>query len=141
MNIFLFSECTTKSCSGHIIQADASSLPLQDFPRRFTWNIKAASLKAFKLDFTETRLRQINPSERCPDKHTYSLRAFQTTGNIVVGKYCRGGTISCAQILNGGSFSLDVPAGQKLQHGQFDVSVGDEIKCKLFLLFLSKFVF
>ncbi|KAM4581556.1 CUB domain-containing protein 1a [Odontesthes bonariensis] len=128
VEIVLNIECTTKSCSGHIIQADAGSQPLQDFPRRFTWNIKAAASKAFKLDFTETGLRQIKSSERCPDKHTYSLRASQTTGNIVVGKYCRGGTIRSAQILNQGGLSLDVPAGQKLQHGQFDVSVGEDIK-------------
>ncbi|XP_039972770.1 CUB domain-containing protein 1a [Xiphias gladius] len=120
--------CTTKSCNGHIIQAHSGSLPLLEFNRTFTWNLKASAPKALKLDFTKTGLRQINPSERCPDRHSYTLQAFQTTGNVAIGKYCRTGTISGAQILNLGSFSVEVPAGQKLQNGQFDVSVGEEVK-------------
>lgn len=121
-------ECTPKSCNSHIIQADSGSLPLLDFNRKFTWNLKVSAPKAFKIDFTSTGLRQINASERCPDSHSYSIQAFQTTGEVVVGKYCRTGPVSSAQILNQGSFSVDVPAGQKLQNGQFDVSVGEEIK-------------
>ncbi|XP_042280954.1 CUB domain-containing protein 1-like isoform X1 [Thunnus maccoyii] len=121
-------ECTTKSCNGHIIQADSGSLPLLDFKRKFTWNLKAPTSKAFQIDFTKTGLTQINPSVSCPDRHTYTLQAFQDTGIVALGKYCRTGTISSAQILNQGSFSLEVPAGQKLQNGQFDVSVGEEIK-------------
>lgn len=121
-------ECTTKSCNSSIIQADSGSLPLLDFNRKFTWNLKASAPKAFKIDFTSTGLRQINASERCPGRHSYTLRALQTTGDVTVGKYCIMGAISGAQILNRGSFSLDVPAGQKLQNGQFDVSVGEEIK-------------
>ncbi|XP_070691473.1 CUB domain-containing protein 1a [Pempheris klunzingeri] len=121
-------ECTTKSCNGHIIQADAGSLPLLAFNRTFTWNLKASAPKAFKIDFSSVGLRQIDPSERCPDRHSFSLKALQTTGNATVGKYCRTGPIRSAQILDQGSFSLDVPAGQKLQNGQFDVSVGEEIK-------------
>ncbi|KAF3691732.1 CUB domain-containing protein 1 [Channa argus] len=118
-------ECTIKSCSGHIIQADSASQPLLDFNRKFIWNLKASALKAFKIDFTKAGLRQINPSEICPERHTYTLQA---AGNVAVGKYCRSGIIASVQILKSGSFSLDVPAGQKLQNGQFDVSVGEEIK-------------
>ncbi|XP_053289217.1 CUB domain-containing protein 1 [Pleuronectes platessa] len=121
-------DCTTKSCSGHIIQSDSGSLPLLDFNRKFTWNLKAAAPKAFKIDFSGTGLRQIDPSESCPDRHSYTLQALQTTGSVAVGKYCRVGAISSAQILILGSFSLEVPGGQKLQNGQFDVSVGEEIK-------------
>lgn len=121
-------DCNTKSCNGRIVQADSGSLPFLDFNRKFTWNLKAFAQEAFKIDFGNTGLRQIKPSERCPDKHSYTLQAFQATGNVTVGKYCRTGPVSGAQILNTGSFSLDVPAGQKLQNGQFDVSVGEEIK-------------
>uniref|UniRef100_A0A8C4DVH3 CUB domain containing protein 1a n=1 Tax=Dicentrarchus labrax TaxID=13489 RepID=A0A8C4DVH3_DICLA len=107
---------------------DSGSLPLLAFNRKFIWNLKASAPKAFKIDFRKAGLRQINVSESCPDRHSYTLKAFQTTGNVTVGKYCGTGPISSAQILNQGSFSLDVPAGQKLQNGQFDVSVGEEIK-------------
>ncbi|XP_070767948.1 CUB domain-containing protein 1-like [Enoplosus armatus] len=121
-------ECTTKSCNSHIIQADSGSLPLLGFKRKFTWNLRASAPKAFKIDFSNTGLRQINPSESCPDRHSYTLEALQTTGSVAIGKYCRMGTIRSAQILTQGSFSVEVPAGQKLQNGQFDVSVGEEIK-------------
>lgn len=121
-------ECTAKSCSGHIIQTDAGSLPFLDFNRKFTWKLKASPPKAIKIEFSSTGLRQINASERCPDGHSYILKALQTTGTVAVGKYCQEGTISSAQILNRGSFSLDVPAGQKLQSGRFNVFVGEEIK-------------
>ncbi|XP_074539146.1 CUB domain-containing protein 1a [Halichoeres trimaculatus] len=121
-------ECTTKSCRSNIILADYGSLPLLDFNRSFTWNLKSLSLKAFKIDFNNEGFRQINSSERCLDRHSYTLQASQTTGNVVVGKYCRAGTIHSAQVLDQGSFSLEVPAGQKLQNGHFDVSLGEEIK-------------
>lgn len=121
-------DCTTKSCSGHIIQADAGALPWLGFNRTFTWFIEASSPKASKIDFTRTGVRQISPSERCSDGHTYTLQAFQATGKVAVGTYCRTGFISSAQTLNRCRFSLDIPAGHKLQSGQFDVSVGEEIK-------------
>ncbi|XP_031608066.2 CUB domain-containing protein 1-like isoform X2 [Oreochromis aureus] len=120
--------CTTKSCSGHIIQTDSNSTDALRFNRTFTWNLTAAAPKAFQIDFTKTGLKQINPSEKCPDRHTYTLQAFQSTGNVAVGKYCRSGTISSALILKSGSFSVDVPAEQKLQNDKFDVTVGEKIK-------------
>ncbi|CAK6967556.1 CUB domain-containing protein 1-like [Scomber scombrus] len=121
-------ECNTKSCNGHIIQADSNSLPLLEYKRKFTWNLKAFGPKAIQIDFTKTGLTQVNLSVTCPDRHTYTLQAFEHTGNVTVGKYCRTGTITSAQILDQGSFSVEVPAGQKLQNVQFDVSVGEEIK-------------
>lgn len=120
--------CTVKSCSDHIIPTDSGSLPLLDFTRRFIWNLKASAPKAFRIDFTNAGLRQINPSERCPDSHTYTIQVFQTTGTVALGKYCRMGSITSVQILNQGRLTLEIPARQKLQSSQFDVSVGEEIK-------------
>lgn len=124
----IFSVCDAKSCNSHILQADNGSLPLLGFDRTFTWNLKASPPKAFKIQFASTGLRQINVTDRCPDRHRYTLQAFQTTGAVVIGSYCRGGQIASAQILNQGSFSVDIPAGEKLQRAQFDVRVGEEIK-------------
>ncbi|XP_029360465.1 CUB domain-containing protein 1-like isoform X2 [Echeneis naucrates] len=121
-------ECTASSCNGHIIQAEYGSLPLMSFNRKFTWNLKASAANAVKIDFSKTGLRQIDPSERCPDRHSYTLWAIQTTGIVTVGKYCTGGPVISAQLLKLGSFSLDIPAGQQLQNGMFDVSAGEEIK-------------
>nr|XP_057940532.1 CUB domain-containing protein 1a [Doryrhamphus excisus] len=121
-------ECTTKSCGGDIIQADSGLHALLDFHRTFTWNLKVSLPKAVQVDFTKVGLRQMSPSANCPDRHAYTLKAFQATGTVVIGKYCRAGPISGAQILNKGSFSLDAPPGLKVQSDQFGVSVGEEIK-------------
>lgn len=132
-----FSDCSTKACSGHIIQTDAGSNPFLDFKRKFTWILKAEAPKAFKISFTGTGLRQINPSESCPDRLSYTLQAAQSTGIVTVGKYCRTGAIRSAQILKSGSFSLEIPAGQRLPSGQFDVYVGEEIKCEFLHVIVS----
>ncbi|XP_061531150.1 CUB domain-containing protein 1a [Phycodurus eques] len=121
-------ECTTEACSDDIMQADSGVDPWLDFHRRFTWNLKDSGPKSIQVDFTKTGLRQIPPSETCPDMHTYTFKAFQATGTVVLGKYCRTGPISSGQILNDGSFSLDVPPGLEVQSDQFAVSVGEEIK-------------
>lgn len=128
----IFSVCSTTSCNSHIIQDDHGSLPLEGFDRKFTWLLKASPPKALKIDFARTGLRQTNVTDGCRDGHLYTLQAFQATGSVVVGKYCRGGQIASAQILDQGSFSVDVPAGEKLQRDLFDVRVGDEIKCEFF---------
>eukprot|EP00066_Takifugu_rubripes_P014553 XP_011603819.1 PREDICTED: CUB domain-containing protein 1-like [Takifugu rubripes] len=119
-------ECTTKSCNSHIVLADSGPLALARFNRRFSWNLKSA--KAFEIDFSDGGLRQIKVTDRCPDGHSYTLQAFQATGGVVIGKYCRVGRIANVQILNQGDFSVDIPAGEKLQRAQFDVHLGDEIK-------------
>ncbi|XP_068179934.1 CUB domain-containing protein 1a [Antennarius striatus] len=121
-------ECTTKSCNGQIVQADSGSRPLVGFNRKFIWNLKASVPKAFKIDFTNMGLKQIKASERCPDRHSYILQTSQTSGDVIIGKYCRMGPICDAQMLNQGSFSVDVPAGQELKNDRFGVSVGEEIK-------------
>lgn len=89
--------------------------------------------KAFRIDFANSGLRQISASEICADRHSYTLRAVQTTETVTLGKYCTEGPISSAQILTRGSFSVDVPAGQRLRNGEFDVSIGEEIKCESLL--------
>ncbi|XP_026149675.1 CUB domain-containing protein 1-like isoform X2 [Mastacembelus armatus] len=121
-------ECTTSSCNGHIIQADSWTLPFLSFNRKFTWNLKASEPKALKVDFTSTGLRQMNPSQICPDGHSYTLQVLQPTEKVSIGKYCSLGSIRSIQIQNLGSFSLDVRAGQKLEERRFNVSVGEEIK-------------
>ncbi|XP_061675066.1 CUB domain-containing protein 1-like [Syngnathoides biaculeatus] len=121
-------ECTTKACIGDITQTDSGVDPWWDFHRRFTWNLKDSGPKSIQVDFSKTGLRQIPPSETCPDMHTYTFKAFQATGTAVLGKYCRAGPISSGQIQNKGSFSLDVPPGLRVQSDQFAVSVGEEIK-------------
>uniref|UniRef100_A0A3P9AQG2 CUB domain containing protein 1a n=1 Tax=Esox lucius TaxID=8010 RepID=A0A3P9AQG2_ESOLU len=108
--------------------SDTGTLPLQKFNRTFIWNLKAPVSRAFHLNFNQMGLRQIHPSEQCPDQHTYTLLAHQDTGEAAIGTYCRNGSVSGAQVLNQGRFSLEIPGGWKLKPTVFNVSVGEEIK-------------
>ncbi|XP_061144146.1 CUB domain-containing protein 1a [Syngnathus typhle] len=118
-------ECTIEECGWWSVPVSTLWL---DFHRRFTWNLKASGPKSVQVDFPETGMRQIPPSEKCPDMHTYTFKAFQQTGSVVIGKYCTTGPIRSIQILNQGSFSLDVPPGLEVQSDYFTVSVGEDIK-------------
>lgn len=128
---YLVLECSVKSCSGNIVQADSGSLPLLAFDRTFTWNLQAAAPRALRLDFGKNEgLRQVNGSVGCPDHHSYRLLVSEGKEDVIVGSFCRHGPISSAQILNRGRFSLEVPGKRRLQGDQVNVSVGQEIKCK-----------
>lgn len=116
-------ECTTKSCSGDV-QATSNFEDLLSLNRKFVWNLTAAA----KLDFGRTGLRQIQPSESCPDQHVFTYEVFQNSGNVLVGRYCNSGQITSAQALGLSRISLEVPAEKKLQNVKFDVSTGEEIK-------------
>lgn len=119
--------CTTKSCNGDI-QTSNSYDALLSLNRKFVWNLEADRPKAARLDFGRTGLRQIRPFEPCPDKHIFTYEVLPGSGNVVVGRYCNTGPITNAQALRISRFSLELPAGQKLQNINFDVSVGEEIK-------------
>ncbi|XP_055359008.1 CUB domain-containing protein 1-like isoform X2 [Betta splendens] len=121
-------ECSTKSCNGHIVQSDSSFSLLLAFNRTFTWNLNASPQTAFRIDFPKPGLRQIRPWEACEDGHSFTLQASRATGSATIGKYCREGSISSVQIQSNGRFSVEVPARQKLQNDQFNVSVGEEIQ-------------
>ncbi|XP_008430507.1 CUB domain-containing protein 1-like [Poecilia reticulata] len=114
--------CTSTSCD-NIVQSDVGLSNLLAFNRRFKWKIEADSQKSFQINFANTGLTQIAPSDSCADKHTYTLHAAK----VLLGKYCSNGTISNATIQSQGNFSLDLPAGQTLSSGQFDVSLVERI--------------
>ncbi|CAL8249671.1 unnamed protein product [Boreogadus saida] len=119
-------ECTKQSCNGNITTEEERS-GLSGFTRTYVWTLTAAAPNAFLIYFTGTGLRQIHPSQACPDRNTYTLRAV--AGRVAIGRYCRDGAISQAQVLHQGSFAVvHVPAGEPLRAGgPFHVSVGEEI--------------
>ncbi|XP_014851488.1 PREDICTED: CUB domain-containing protein 1-like [Poecilia mexicana] len=111
--------CTSTSC-GHNLLSDFG---LSNFNRTITWKFEADSQKSFQLNFANTGLTQIAPSDSCTNKQTYTLRV----ANILLGKFCSHGTIRSVTIRGHESFSLDLPAGQTLSRGQFNVSVVEKI--------------
>ncbi|KAL1255160.1 hypothetical protein QQF64_013221 [Cirrhinus molitorella] len=110
------------SCS--IIAGQPGLTWFLEFTRTFTWDLKVQSGKVFQLDFPSLGMRQIKPSESCPDKHTYSITTYQRTGPAKIGTFCRNGTISRIQVLYRGRVTLEVPKGTDPSPSHFKVSIG-----------------
>uniref|UniRef100_A0A8C7HCB5 CUB domain containing protein 1a n=1 Tax=Oncorhynchus kisutch TaxID=8019 RepID=A0A8C7HCB5_ONCKI len=99
-----------------------------NFNRTFTWDLKVPPGLSFQLDFPSPGMRQIPPSESCPDEHTYTIITYQRTGPATIGMFCPDGTITTVQVLYKGRVSLQVPGDRKLEPLDFKVTVGPEIK-------------
>lgn len=127
LNLYFFipiTECSTSACS--IVAVHPDSTRFLEFNRTFNWDLKVQSGKMFQLDFPAPGMKQIKPSESCPDKHTYTIITYQRMGPISVGKFCRNGTISRIQVLYRGRVSLEVPKDTELNPSDFKVSVGSD---------------
>lgn len=124
----LFSDCTETSCAGDIVQAESSLFP--DFNRTFSWDLKVPATRAFRMDFPEPGMRQIPIGENCPDEHTYTIMTYLRSGPAVIGKYCKGGTVTTIQVRYKGRMLLNVPGDRKLEPLDFKLSVGPETDSK-----------
>ncbi|XP_026145501.1 CUB domain-containing protein 1 [Carassius auratus] len=115
-------DCSTTDCS--IIAVPLNSTRFLEFTRTFNWDLKVQSGKVFQLDFPSPGMRQIKPSQSCPDKNTYTIIAYQRTGPANIGSFCRNGPISRIQVLYRGRVTLEVPKGTDLNPSDFKVSMG-----------------
>uniref|UniRef100_A0A8C1T056 CUB domain containing protein 1 n=1 Tax=Cyprinus carpio TaxID=7962 RepID=A0A8C1T056_CYPCA len=118
----LYTDCTTTGCSSIAVHPDSTRF--LEFSRTFTWDLKVQSGKMFQLDFPSPGMRQIKPSESCPDKHTYIITTYQRVGLTNIGSFCRNGTISRIQVLYKGRVTLEVPKGTDLNPSDIKVSMG-----------------
>uniref|UniRef100_A0A671PWR0 CUB domain containing protein 1a n=1 Tax=Sinocyclocheilus anshuiensis TaxID=1608454 RepID=A0A671PWR0_9TELE len=118
----LYTDCATPGCS--IIAVHPDSTRFLEFSRTFTWDLKVLSGRMFQLDFPSPGMRQIKPSESCPDKHTYTIITYQRAGPANIGTFCGNGTISRIQVLYKGRVALEVPKGTDLNPSNFKVSMG-----------------
>uniref|UniRef100_A0A8C6SRA2 CUB domain containing protein 1a n=1 Tax=Neogobius melanostomus TaxID=47308 RepID=A0A8C6SRA2_9GOBI len=72
---------TGPSCSSEI-QTTTNYDALLSLNRKFVWNLTAAAPKSARIDFGRTGLRQIQPSESCPDKHIFTYEVFPDSGKF-----------------------------------------------------------
>ncbi|KAK2903464.1 hypothetical protein Q8A67_008177 [Cirrhinus molitorella] len=92
----------------------------QKFNRTFIWNLKPTATKILQLNFSRTGLRQIHPTDSCPDKHIYML----TVENVSIGRFCQNGTIRQVDVRTIGRLSLEVSGGRTLDAKVISVSQG-----------------
>lgn len=127
--LFFFSACSQTSCDT-VSQVYKEFSGLEKYRRRFTWNINSSSTNSLSISF-EGGLQQIGMEKTCPDKHTFTL---QDKG-AMLEKYCSKGP-NTVPIRKNQSFSLELPAGQRLNNFSFEVSLQKKSESKLhFLLF------
>lgn len=119
-------DCSSPACSKTEVHPDSTRF--LEFSRTFTWDLKVQSGRVFQLDFPAPGMRQIKPSESCPDQHTYTIITYQRAGPTSIGTFCRNGTISRIQVLYRGRVSLEVPKDIDLNPSDFKVSVGPVTK-------------
>ncbi|XP_062386236.1 CUB domain-containing protein 1 [Sardina pilchardus] len=117
----------TQGASGKKEMFAVSSV-FPDFQRTFTWDLKVPSSQTFQLDFPGLGMKQIGPSDTCPDEHTYSIITYQRFGLGTIGTFCKNGSISQIQVLYKGRLALAVPKNKKLDMSAIKVSVGPETK-------------
>ena len=123
------SDYTGDPSSSKEMLADSSLFP--EFQRSFTWDMKVDPSRTFQLDFPSPGMKQIAPTESCPDEHTYSIITYQRFGLATIGTFCKNGTISQIQVLYKGRVSLSVPKNKKLDTPAIKVSVGPDTKSML----------
>ncbi|KAM9384548.1 CUB domain-containing protein 1 [Pholidichthys leucotaenia] len=114
-------DCTKNPSS---VQVESSLFP--DFTRSFTWDLRVDDTRAFQVDFPEPGMRQIPDEETCPDQNTYALIAYLRSGLTVVGKFCKGGSMTTVMVRLKGRVVLQVPGDAKLDPVDFKVSIGPE---------------
>ncbi len=123
--LYSFSDLHVCSTVAYIIEPKEYNA-FQKFNRTFIWNMKPPDTMTFHLNFSNTGLRQIQPTDSCPDKHVYTL----AVENISVGRFCQNGAITQVDVRNVGKLSLEVSGGQPLDKKVIGVSLGHLINCK-----------
>ncbi|KAA0709927.1 CUB domain-containing protein 1 [Triplophysa tibetana] len=118
-------ECFETRCKNIAIHPDSTRF--LDFTRTFIWDVKVPLSNTVQLDFPAPAIRQIKPSEYCPNNHTYTIISYRA-GRTSIGTFCMNGTISRIQVLYRGRVSLEVQKGTDLNPSDFKVSVGPESK-------------
>lgn len=116
--ILFLSDCS-KGCSSDTIHTEFPFF--NDFNRTFIWDLKVSPTNVFQLDFPASGMRQIPSSEKCPDKHTYSVLMY-LRGAVSVGTFCQSGPISRMRVLYKGRVSLEVAGGTPLNASDFKYS-------------------
>ncbi|XP_056088695.1 CUB domain-containing protein 1 [Rhinichthys klamathensis goyatoka] len=119
-------DCSSTACSNIAVHPDSTRF--LEFSRSFNWDLKVQPNEMFQLNFPAPGMRQIKPSESCPDKHTYTIITYQRSGPNSIGTFCRNGTISRIQALFKGRVSLEVPKDTDLNPSDFKVSRGPDTK-------------
>ncbi|XP_033914875.3 CUB domain-containing protein 1 [Acipenser ruthenus] len=118
--------CISNFCSTEV--KELLSLAFPKFNNTLIWDINFSENKALVLDFLGSGLRQIKPSESCPDHLTYSILTYLTAEIQSIGTFCRRGPVSKIQVDKGARVSLQMSGKEEVDEPGFSMAIGPPIK-------------
>ncbi|XP_065789953.1 CUB domain-containing protein 1 [Muntiacus reevesi] len=103
-------DCVSGQCPFGEVHLQPSTSVLPTLNRTFIWDIKANKNVSLELQFSLSRLRQIGPTESCPDGVTHRISGRIDASTMVkIGTFCGNGTVSRIKMQEGVSLALDLP--------------------------------
>ncbi|CAM5111717.1 unnamed protein product [Natator depressus] len=119
-------DCTSGPCPFGDVHLQPSGLPRLN--RTFFWDVKANKKVGLELKFSTPWLRQIGPTDTCPDLITYSISSCIDTTTVSIGTFCRNGSVSRVKVQGGVVMALKLPWNSDLTTSGFNIANRSSIK-------------
>ncbi|XP_074844348.1 CUB domain-containing protein 1 isoform X2 [Carettochelys insculpta] len=119
-------DCMSGPCPFGDVNLQPSGLPRLN--RTFIWDVKASRKGGLELKFSTPWLRQIGPTDTCPDLITYSISSCIDTTRVNIGTFCRNGTMSRVKVQGGVVMALYLPWNSTLTMSGFNIANRSSIK-------------
>lgn len=97
-------ECTIDACSPTTVEAQPSFLT--EFPRTFTWEVKAPQKTVVALDILGEGLAK--SSQPCPGERQYSVAHSKADSGGGGTRYCKGGSVTRLDLADQAVVTLQV---------------------------------
>ncbi|XP_029445464.1 CUB domain-containing protein 1 isoform X2 [Rhinatrema bivittatum] len=118
-------DCTSGPCPFGAVELQPSGLPRLN--RTFTWHVKSVRKIGLELSFNPW-LRQIAPSDACPDSTTFSVSTCLGPKPSNIGTFCRNGSVSRVKVQGGALVALHLPWNESSLQSGFSIANRSSIK-------------
>uniref|UniRef100_A0A674K5X0 CUB domain containing protein 1 n=1 Tax=Terrapene triunguis TaxID=2587831 RepID=A0A674K5X0_9SAUR len=119
-------DCMSGPCPFGDVHLQPSTLPRLN--RTYIWDVKANKKVGLELKFSTPWLRQIGPTDTCPDLITYSISSCIDTTRVSIGTFCRNGSVSRVKVQGGVVMALQLPWNSDLTTSGFNIANRSSIK-------------
>ncbi|XP_039382992.1 CUB domain-containing protein 1 [Mauremys reevesii] len=119
-------DCMSGPCPFGDVHLQPSGLPRLN--RTYIWDVKANKKVGLELKFSTPWLRQIRPTDTCPDLITYSISSCIDTTRVSIGTFCRNGSVSRIKVQGGVVMALQLPWNSDLTTSGFNIANRSSIK-------------
>uniref|UniRef100_A0A8C4VR12 CUB domain containing protein 1 n=1 Tax=Gopherus evgoodei TaxID=1825980 RepID=A0A8C4VR12_9SAUR len=119
-------DCMSGPCPFGDVHLQPSGLPRLN--RTYIWDVKANKKVGLELKFSTPWLRQIWPTDTCPDLITYSISSSIDATKVSIGTFCRNGSVSRVKVQGGVVMALQLPWNSDLSTSGFNIANRSSIK-------------